>query len=85
MDRLVEPNCSVGKMENLIGLNRSDLKVGLNRFGWQNGKSGFTAPGSTIGSNPVKIVRTGSNRFVASPTVWQAVDLIESTIKSTFW
>ena len=40
----------------------------MNRFGWQNGKLRFTAPGPTIGSNPVKIVRTGSNRFVASPS-----------------
>ena len=37
-----------------IGSN--PVKIGLNRFGWQNGKSRFTAPGSTIGSNPVEIV-----------------------------
>ena len=36
-------------------------------FSWEKGKSGFTVPGSTIGSNPVKIVRTDSNWFVASP------------------
>ena len=28
----------------------------LNRSSWENGKSGFTVPGSTIGSNPVRIV-----------------------------
>ena len=31
-----------------------------NRFSWQNAKSGFAVPGSTIGSNPVEIVGTDS-------------------------
>ena len=44
-------------------VHESVLFVSLNGFGWENGKSGFTVPGS----NPVKIVRTYSNRFVASP------------------
>ena len=52
-------------------VHESGWLVWLNRISWQNGKSGFTLPGSTVGSNPVKIVRTGSIPFKLSlPCSW---------------
>ena len=48
-------------------VHQSVWLVWLNRFSWANGESAFTVPRSTVGSNPVKIVETDSNRFVAGP------------------
>ena len=46
----------IGEMENQGSIYRRAVHglvwlVWLNRFSWQNGKSEFTVPGSTIGSN----------------------------------
>ena len=66
--RKLDPNPSVQysnsdalhSMKEQRAVHESVWLVWLNRLSWESGKSGFTVPDSTIGSNPVQTVRTGS-------------------------